>query len=550
MTLNNQPVPSQAKVAEAPGQDQSIATGQQENKGSFSFLNLGALTRTAMPRIPSWVNGPPAPLQASSEQPPIVLVLLTPTHTRSRVLSFARLDSSTSLKHLFKARRPEFAPKLHGRYRTSKINGAAVAHWASKNSWAIGKMDRFVILSVNGSVKLTGASILLKEFGTCRVIRLKPLTLVKRSWKQGIFSLYRFTTYQFLHFTGLGVSRESVADPVSQKIPIPSRNQEFRPDEAHLKFDDAAKYSNRTEAELWKFASEGDINLRIMVPSGIDVLPYDTKNERKGITIYPPKMLVLDKRDCSKISSSLFLKTKQSVFKKCYVMGNNKLFLLPPRTANLDTKLEESDEWRSFKDGERYPIEISQEDIWVNKIELEFFMLENPTQIDELSPDDIFKPESYTSNKLINLDRTARHFWVKIYSENEEYPTNGGRGGVEEWLQEKYGFSRTSLAKAGASIIRPAYAKEGKPLRSEQIKRKSYMTDVFELLVEVSKQAWMNADLNEMETYLSNEDIVTLLKNAWLKKGNGTLSDHLAKAGASIIRPEKAKKGRPTIDAE
>lgn len=572
--LNQSALPK-GNAIEASGQAQPVPPAPQDNNGLFSFLNMGALMRSAMPRIPSLAY---IPLR--------LLIFSTPILTRRRAFPIAKENIGEDSKLRLILRKPKLAQKPLGRhaeclagyvicrpephdqwraptdyYRFSNRTGVMVATSTTKNSGMVGKTERFAILVVNGAHKFIGPTRLLKAFGTGRIIREKTLKLRKRLWERTVISLdniqdhdswTRFMAAQLQQLAGVGVDRVREA-PVPQCKPMPHRIHDPMPDDNYYELVEAAHLARCTETVLLESAAAGNIKLCIRTPQseyGIELLPYDTKKERKGTTFYPPVLLVLNPEYCIPILSAH--KTRQSKFKKAYMLGRDGLTLLLPGRANLDIENENSYEWRAFREGELYPIEIKQEDILVPKDELKYFMLENPTQIDELSPDDIFKPESYTSDKLINLDRAARHFWGQIYSENEEYPANEGKDGVEDWLVNYYNFSRTSLAKAGATIIRPEYAKAKgvKPLRSEQIKRQSYMTDEFQLLVEVSKRAWENADFNDMETCPKQECVETLLKDAWLRKGKGILSDHLARAGASIIRPEKARNGRPTSDSK
>jgi hypothetical protein len=66
----------------------------------------------------------------------------------------------------------------------------------------------------------------------------------------------------------------------------------------------------------------------------------------------------------------------------------------------------------------------------------------------------------------------------------------------------------------------------------------SYHSDRLQTLLKASEKFWRNADHKEKDTHPKNSDV-----EAWLFE-HGFSSERLAKAGASIIRPEWAEVGR------
>lgn len=405
MTKCNLSVPIGSNVADVPGYGQATSPEHHESNNKFSFLDLGALMRSPMPRTPT------VPI-------PSVLFFLPRTTTRCRMLPFAKLYCRVGLKrHLvarvpnreISLRRQEPQVQLHARAlfsRYSNHNAAAMALSATKHSWTDRKTERFIILADNETVKLLGPTVLLKELGTGRVIRLKLLKFKKRLWNQETFSVEnnhvlnswpRYRLPQLVHLVGVGINRISMA-PVSQENPLSPSQKDYMPEDNYLALKDAAIDSRYSETQLLEYASTGDIKLCIPVQDGIYLRPFDKDTESTG---HPPEFLpsldklILDPEYCKQIIDNHDHKTEQCNFRKGYILSFSKPKVLLPSYAN-PAFARTSCVWQALKEEQCFHIEIKQEDILVTDDELQSFIRRKPKQSE---PKTTTSPESVATNE-------------------------------------------------------------------------------------------------------------------------------------------------------
>ena len=119
----------------------------------------------------------------------------------------------------------------------------------------------------------------------------------------------------------------------------------------------------------------------------------------------------------------------------------------------------DEDEWIAF-DGPTVaePIEISREDYVIPTSEL-LSLVEAHKQALSAKVEAISRAEEFHSDELTALLQASRKFWQHASrGDKTTQPTNAV---VAEWL-ERQGLSLT-LAKQGASIVRPEWAEKGRP---------------------------------------------------------------------------------------
>ena len=116
------------------------------------------------------------------------------------------------------------------------------------------------------------------------------------------------------------------------------------------------------------------------------------------------------------------------------------------------------DQSLSLDDAQAIPIEISREDYLIPTSEL-LTLVETHKQALSAKVAAISRAEEFHSDELTALLQASRKFWqYAIRGDKTTQPTNAV---VAEWL-ERQGLSLT-LAKQGASIVRPEWAEKGRP---------------------------------------------------------------------------------------
>lgn len=358
---------------------------------------------------------------------------------------------------------------------------------------------------------------------------------------------------------------------------------------------------NCTPWDLVESGELGEIKLALRIPEDIVVFDIDyttlevgkTKSgsmERRMLANqlngYEPKersdikLLLLSKLDCKKFRAQRNLPFSQSIFQEALRFDANSILetIHPSRNKEPSItglcgspslfgrmfatypKSQREDVPNRAKQIDRKEIELTLDRLYVTDNDLQCFKQKHPISLkeqppayitkepDKLPPDDIFKAEEYHSADLINLASTAKRFWEPKYPtlEHNKYPTNIL---IANWLATKYGFSPQFAAKAGATIIRPDYA-AGKPDKSKQDQRMSYMTVIFGILVEASEELQRNPEFKRTKRCNKKirNSIIDFIKaklpDLELNSDDPKKSDHLARAGAFIINPDPNKRPR------
>lgn len=152
--------------------------------------------------------------------------------------------------------------------------------------------------------------------------------------------------------------------------------------------------------------------------------------------------------------------------------------------------------------------------------------------------DNGFREAPHMSERLIFLNKGARHFWDR--SHPDWSATSSAE--VEFWFREEGKFG-AKLAKGAAQILRQSY-KDWDQARYEKEKAKNKL-NMFDAVVLIASR-WANADLgsgnlaDQIDTYPDcGEALETLMTDFGF-------AEHLARQAWSIVTPAKARKmGRP-----
>lgn len=385
MVSKNQHVP----VAEGLEETSHLIPSEPSKKNaSFSFLNMGAKMRLAMPRT--------APLARAR-------IILAPSNAQRKMLPFARENFSIDSTSRSITRKSKLVVKLQEgrlgfflccpdsnvrwsarscRFRFHSRIGVAVTFTVTKDSRGERKTERFALIAANGSYKFIGAAELLRLSSAGSITRDTPLSIRGRLIEQRHIalskhghSLYpRFGTLQLLRLVGDGTNRV-ITLTSHQAVQKPLSNPNYPQDEQYLSLTKAAKKANCSENKLLEAASDKKIKLCIPIPDGVSLYPFDKYSETKGIAkiLPPPEKLILEDWHCKQIIENH--KTVQSDFPRGYILSFGKPILR--LTGYADPAFARA-VWRAFSGNECCSIEITQDDIQITHADLQTFIRENP----------------------------------------------------------------------------------------------------------------------------------------------------------------------------
>lgn len=221
---------------------------------------------------------------------------------------------------------------------------------------------------------------------------------------------------------------------------------------------DACDMLGCTVSDLLYYGSVGIINVNVTVPSELTVCPYDAETKFKGISFAPPVLLTIWRNDCRRLECGETV--ERATFKSGYCFYRDEmLHKTTPASCGTGPFTGQFAVWKLYKGDRKRKVRIISERLVITRDDLEKLQAGDTAVVDDEMSDTSASARDHRSDQLMRLIQASEKFWANASREDRDaQPTNDK---VTMWLADR-GFSQ-SLARKGASIIRPSWAGNGRP---------------------------------------------------------------------------------------